>query len=57
MYFSGDVQKNAVLKISKDSKKNVLNNVFFKQFELSNLSPIITLRKTDSITNVSCESF
>ena len=50
MYFSGDVQKNVVLKISKDSKKNVLNNVFFKQFKLSNLSPIITLEKTDSIT-------
>ena len=46
--------KSPVLKISEDSQKSVFGKNLFKQFDLSNLLPI-TILKTDSITNVSCE--
>ena len=48
MHFPGDVQKNPCF------ENFGFLNFLFKQFELSNLSPITTL-KTDSITNVPCE--
>ena len=46
--------KTPVLKIPGDSQENVFGKVPFKQFKLSNLSPI-TILKSDSTTNVSCE--
>ena len=45
-----------VLKVSENSKKNIFSSVHFRQFGLSNLPPITTL-KTDSMANVSFESF
>ena len=55
MHFSGDIKKNSSFGNFRRFPEKRLWCSSFKQFELSNLSPI-TIRKTDSITNVSCES-
>ena len=46
--------KAVALKILKNSQKNIFSRILFKQFDISNIPPINTL-KTESIVNIASE--
>lgn len=46
--------KAVVLKVLKNSQKNIFSRILFKQFDISNIPPINTL-KTESIVNIASE--
>ena len=53
MYFQGMLRKTVVLKVLGNSWKRVFSRVHFKQFEISNLPSMNTLKTVSA--NVSCE--